>query len=114
MHYIARELDEDQQQARSPRAHSAVEGKSPLSQAVDSSALGKDSLRMWWPETGSVSCAANRICNLQILKDAESARNAKLPKPSCKSLARFSYAFANVAMGKGGVVPEEVSHRRYG
>jgi hypothetical protein len=50
-HYIARELDENQQQTRSPKAHSAVQGKSPLSQAVDSSALGKDSLRMWWPET---------------------------------------------------------------
>jgi hypothetical protein len=25
-------------------------------------------LKMWWPETGSANCAANIICNLQILK----------------------------------------------
>ncbi len=43
----------------------------------------------WWPETGSVSRVANGFCNLQILKDAGSAKNARMPKRSCKSLAKF-------------------------
>jgi len=43
----------------------------------------------WWPETGSVSRLANEICNLQILKSAESANSARMPKRSCKSLAKF-------------------------
>jgi hypothetical protein len=40
----------------------------------------------WWPETGSVSPHANRNYKLQTLKGAESAR---VPKRSCKSLAKF-------------------------
>jgi hypothetical protein len=54
----------------------------------------------WWPETGSVSLPANRICNLQILKGAERAKSARMPKRSCKSLAKSIFAFANMAMGK--------------
>ena len=40
-------------------------------------------------ETGSVSRLANEICNLQILKGAKSAKSARMPKRSCKSLAKF-------------------------
>ena len=32
---------------------------------------------------------ANGICNLQILRGAESAKSARMPKRSCKSLAKF-------------------------
>jgi hypothetical protein len=46
---------------------------------------------MWWPETGSVSLAANGICNLQIPKGAESAKSARMPNRSCKSLAKFIF-----------------------
>jgi hypothetical protein len=37
---------------------------------------------MWWPETGSVSPSDNGISNLQILKGAESAKSARMPKRS--------------------------------
>src|SRR5580704_831185 len=46
---------------------------------------------MWWPETGSVSRLANGICNLQILKGAESAKSARMPKRSCKSLVKICF-----------------------
>ena len=43
-------------------------------------------------------CLANRIGNLQILKGAQSAKSASMPKRSCKSLAKFilrSYEMGN-------------------
>ena len=40
---------------------------------------------------GSVSRDANGICNLQILKGAESARSARTPNRSCKSFANFIF-----------------------
>jgi hypothetical protein len=43
---------------------------------------------------------ANGICKLQILNGAESARSARMPKRSCKSLAKSIFVFANMAMGK--------------
>jgi hypothetical protein len=55
------------------------------------SGKSRKSLGMWWPETGSVSLAANGIYNLQILKGAESAKSARMPKRSCKSLAKFVF-----------------------
>jgi hypothetical protein len=36
-----------------------------------------------------LSRGANEICNLQILKGAGSAQSARMPKRSCKSLAKF-------------------------
>jgi Phage integrase family len=53
------------------------------------SGKSRKSLRMWWPETGSVSRAASGICNLQILKGTGRAKSARMPKRSCKSLAKF-------------------------
>jgi hypothetical protein len=50
------------------------------------------------------------LCNLQILLGAKSA---KCPNGLANLLQNLSSAFANVAMGMGGVVPEDVSHRRY-
>lgn len=43
--------------------------------------------RRWWPETGSVCRVANGISKLHILKGAERAKRARMPKRSCKSLA---------------------------
>jgi hypothetical protein len=45
-------------------------------------------LKMWWQRRDR--SLANRICNLQILKDAGSAKSARMPKRSCKSLAKLS------------------------
>ena len=58
--------------------------------------------------TGSVSLAANRISNLQILKGAESAQSARMPDRSCKSLAKFIFVFAII----GGSLNMEGRPRR--
>ena len=48
----------------------------------------------WLPETGLASRVAFRICNLQILKDTESAKSARMLKTvlqiSCKIYLGFS------------------------
>ena len=43
---------------------------------------------------GSVSLTADEICNLRILKGEESAKSARMPNRSCKSLAKSIFVFA--------------------
>jgi hypothetical protein len=52
------------------------------------------------PETGSISPSPNEICNLQILKGAESAKSARMPNRSCKSLAKFYFYVRKYGDGK--------------
>src|SRR5260370_11491310 len=54
----------------------------------------------WWPETGSISLLGNGISNLRILNGAESAKSARMPKRSCKSLAKFRSETGGCSQGR--------------
>jgi hypothetical protein len=46
----------------------------------------------WWPETGSESVRPFRICNLNIIKNEESGKSARMPACAFNLLSNFTVA----------------------